>query len=337
MAESNSKIFYREMILGICRKCPCILFTMIICYNALATTSIDTTEAISIGGIKQFISIKGKDKSKPLLLFLHGGPGGSVMSYAGKFTHRLQEKFIVVQWDQRETGKTLAMNTSPVPLTFDLFVNDTHDIITSLLNQFQRNKIYLVGHSWGTALGFEIVRKYPDLLYAYVAISPMINQLESERIILERMKEKAERTKNTQEIKELAQVRIPFETGQDLYYDRKWLFDYNGQKNSTKNFSEKFALSWSATWLSVFNEACRINLLESLAEVKCPVYFCTGRKDYQTNFAITESYFKKVKAPKKDLFWFEGTGHSIPSAKPDLLQKIILEKILPETQKENAD
>ncbi|MFZ6009901.1 MAG: alpha/beta fold hydrolase [Bacteroidota bacterium] len=284
------------------------------------------TGTITIGGIKQYISFRGNDDTKPLLLFLHGGPGGSVMSYAHKFTARLQENFIVVQWDQREAGETLKLNSSPLPLSLSLFENDTHEMIDSLLKRFHRQKLYLVGHSWGTVLGFDIAKKIPDRLYAFVAISPVINQLESERIILSKMKEKA---KSQQEIEELDQIKIPFETWEDLYYHRKWLFAFNGQ--TVRSFSKSFASNWAATWLHAWNEAASINLMESLPAIRCPVYFFIGTKDYQTNFKIAEDYFNKVQAPKKQIYWFEQTGHSIPSAQPRLMQEIIVEKIFPET------
>ena len=153
-------------------------------YRGLSQTAIDSTGTLTVGGIKQFVSIKGKDNRNPLLLFLHGGPGNSVIHYAEKFTHKLQEHFIVVQWDQRNAGKTLALNNSPEPLTVDLFESDTHQLIDSLLKRFHQPKLYLVGHSWGTFLGFYMAKNYPELLYAYIPICPMINQLESERIIL---------------------------------------------------------------------------------------------------------------------------------------------------------
>jgi pimeloyl-ACP methyl ester carboxylesterase len=306
---------------------------LIIGNNAFAITPIDTTEFILVGGIKQYVSIKGKDRSKPLLLFLHGGPGGSVMSYADKFTLRLQQKFVVVQWDQRETGKTLKLNPSPVPLTLSLFQQDTHDLVVSLLHQFKQQKIYLLGHSWGTILGFYMAKHYPELLHAYVAISPMINQLESERIILTKMKQNAQKTGDHLQQEELSTIKVPFENGEQLYFHRKWLFVFNGQKTTLKTFSKNFALNWSATWLQVWNEASAINLNESLPVLNCPVYFCIGRKDYQTNYRLTEVYYEKLKAPKKQLFWFDNTGHSIPTAKPNLLQDIIINKILPETYK----
>ncbi|MGC4038209.1 MAG: alpha/beta hydrolase [Chitinophagaceae bacterium] len=293
--------------------------------------SIDVSYSIKINGINQWVNVKGKDVRKPLLLWLCGGPGSSVINGSDKFTSKLQENFIVVQWDQRETGKTLSLNKSDQPLTLHLFEQDTHDIIDSLLNQFHYKKIYLAGHSWGTALGFYIADKYPELLYAFIAISPMINQTESERMTLSMLLERATKRNKKREIEELSQVKIPFETGEQLYFDRKWLFSFNGQKLLGITFPKSFALGWAATWLPVFNEASAVNLFISAPEIKCPVYFFAGRKDYQTHFSITEDYFNKVIAPKKELFWFENSGHQIPNSEPGMMQDIIITRILPQT------
>lgn len=289
---------------------------------------IDTTEVLSIGGIRQFITIKGTDRSLPLLLFLHGGPGGSVMHYANKFTHRLQHHFVVIQWDQRQTGKTLALNPSPLPLTLERFQRDTHEMITALLAKFGREKLYLVGHSWGTALGFHIARNYPDLLFAYVSIGPMIDQLESERIALRMLKDGAQGHGDPEAVAELDKVRIPFENGEQLYYHRKWLLK---QSRTSKDLSKAYVIEWARTWLHVFNEASRDNLVKSTPSIGCPLYFFAGRRDYQTNSTLAEQYYLSVTAPKKGFFWFERSGHSIPSSAPERLQSIIIETILPAT------
>ena len=293
-----------------------------------AQTAIDREELIVIGGIKQYITLQGKDTSLPLLLFLHGGPGGSVMNYSEKFTGKLQSHFIVVQWDQRETGRTLELNASTLPLSLSRFQEDAHALIDSLLKRFSRQKLYLAGHSWGTALGFHIARKYPERLYAYIPIGPMINQLESERIILAMMMEKARKEANAVMLNELVKVNIPFQDGEQLYYHRKWLSDFSG---SRKKLSKEFVLDWSRRWLALFNEASGENLIESLPVVGCPVYFLAGRHDYQTNSSITDQYFQQLRAPKKALYWFEKSGHSIPTSEPERMQDLIIEKILPET------
>ncbi len=292
-----------------------------------AQTPIDREEEITIGGIKQYVTITGTDRSQPLLLFLHGGPGGSVMNYADKFTDKLRQHFIVIQWDQRETGRTRELNPSPIPLSLSLFQNDTRELVDTLLRRFGREKLYLAGHSWGTALGFDFARKYPGRLYAYIAIGPMINQLESERVSLAMMKEIARKTGNHQEMEELEKVNIPFQNADQLYFHRKWLLDL---ARSRKKLSESYVKDWSAIWLPVFNEASKENLMQTLPEIGCPVYFFAGRTDYQTNSTITETYYNLVKAPKKALCWFD-CAHSIPSSQPQRMQQVIIEKVLPET------
>jgi len=293
-----------------------------------AQTAVDTEESITVGGIRQFISIKGKDHLLPLLLFLHGGPGGSVMKYAGNFTENLQEHFIVVQWDQRETGRTLELNASPIPLSVSLFQHDTYEVIQYLLKRFRREKIYLAAHSWGTVLGFHIAGKYPELLYAYMPVGPMINQQESERIALAMLREQAAKARNEKQLEELSTVHIPFQNGEELYYHRKWLLNFAG---SRKKLSRSYVVNWSARWLKVFNDASAQNLMEDLKQVRCPVYFFAGRKDYQTNSAITEKYHEMLTAPKKGLFWFEFSAHAIPTSEPELFQQLIIENVLPET------
>ncbi len=290
-------------------------------YRGLCQTAVDSTGTLSIGGIKQFVSIKGKDNRNPLLLFLHGGPGNSVIHYAEKFTHKLQEHFIVVQWDQRNAGKTLTLNKSPEPLTVDLFEHDTHQVIDSLLARFHQSKLYLVGHSWGTYLGFYMAKNYPELLYAYIPICPMIDQLESERITLKAMKEKASKNGNEKALQELNRVKVPFENGSQLYFHRKWVLEFMGSK---AKITEKQVQEWASMWLPVFNEASKDNLFESAPTLRCPVYFFVGGQDVQTNSGITEKYYNILDAPKKELHWFERSGHSLPTTEPELLQEIII-------------
>lgn len=299
---------------------------------AFGQHAIDSAGTIRIGDIHQYVQIKTKDDTKPLFLFLHGGPGNSVIPYGQKFTSELQKHFIVIQWDQRESGQTLALNKSNRPLSISLFETDTRALIDSLLRRFKRPKLYLAGHSWGTVPGFYIATNYPELLYAYIPICPMINQLKSEKIILDIMKQKAVDEKNQKAIAELSKVTVPFGTGEQLYFHRKWLLNYNGSKTI---LSKSHVTGWSATWLSIFNEASTDDLMETTKVLRCPIYFCVGRNDYQTNSTITEKYYQALQAPKKNLFWFEKSAHSVPTNESQLLQEIIITKILPETYSEN--
>jgi pimeloyl-ACP methyl ester carboxylesterase len=303
------------------------LFFLLVNTRSFCQKPIDTSAIIAIGGIKQYIQIKGKDDSKPILLFLHGGPGGSLLRKTESITGKLQQHFVVVQWDQRETGETLKLNRSSQPLTLSLFYNDTHDLIDTLLTKFQKPKLYLAGYSWGSGLGFYMADKYPELLYAYLAISPVINQWRSDSISLAMLKEMMGNKARS----ELSQVNIPFENAEQLYYHRKWLLKHEGQKFVSISLRKSFVQAWAATWFNVFSRACDINLFESLPTINCPVYFFAGEKDYNTNSSITRDYFNKVAAPQKDLFLFANAGHGLLETNPGLFQDIIIDKILPET------
>ncbi len=311
----------------------CLLFAAL--HGHAQTKSIDTTETVSIGGIQQFITIKGVDRTNPILLFLHGGPGSSVMANAAKFTSRLQQHFTVVQWDQRETGKTQKLNTTAVPLTADLMIEDTHELIIYLLRHFGQSKLYLAGHSWGTFLGFGIAAKYPQLLYAWIAISPMIDQTASEKITLGILKEDAATKHNGKALEELNKVEIPFGNWEQLYYTRKWLFEYTGQPIGNANGFKRFFSTWAGIWLSVWNEAVSKDLFRDLPEISCPVYFLAGTKDIQTHFSIAETYYQQLKAPKKNFFRFENSGHVLPDSDPAMIQEVIIQRILAETDMRN--
>lgn len=305
------------------------LVTILLNSHSSAQTKIDTTEAIPAGGIKQVVKIEGKDRSKPLFLFITGGPGSEGIYDENKFyLDELKKYFVVVAWDQRNCGKTLNLNPSPVKLTVKLYENDTHQLVTALLKQFHQKKLFIMGWSWGTVLGFYMADKHPEQVYAYMAVSPAVNQWESERISLNELKQKAMQQKNKRAIAELAKVKIPFENGLQNYYDRKWLSLLNGEAiGDTTEFKKYFTENSEMT--ALFKEANYIDLTVSMPKVNCPVYFFVGRNDHQTNYLLSEKYYKQLAAPKKNLFWFYKSGHLVPVTEPVLMQQVVIKQILP--------
>ncbi len=307
------------------------LFIAVLSFGFGIAQPIDTAEIVNIAGMKQYISIKGSDRNAPLILFLHGGPGRSLIPFADKFSNRLQQKFVVVQWDQRGVGETLKLNASPAALSVSALQADAHELVEYLLNSFHQKKLYLVGHSFGNVLGFYMADKYPQLLYAYVAISPVVDQIKSNRQTLAMLQKQAKKDNNKTELQELAMVPIPIQNPEQLYYFSKWLFIYNDVDFAKQDDFKATYIEWATTWQPVWNEAIKNNLFKTLKAVKCPTYFFIGRGDNQTFANISAAYFKTLIAPKKQLFWFEQSGHTIFNTEPDKLQEIIMDKILPAT------
>ncbi len=181
----------------------------------------------------------------------------------------------------------------------------------------------------GEGFLFKIAADHPELLKACIAVSPMVNQLESERLSLKWMLDKAKQENNQEALKELQSVSVPFANGEQLYFHRSWLIKMAGRKSPSKSFVE----SWATKWLDVFNEGSAINFFVTAPQIECPVYFLVGRKDYQTHFKVTEDYYKLLKARAKDLFWFENSGHNLTTSDPVRLQEIVINDILPKTGK----
>lgn len=278
-----------------------------------------------IGGIKQFVEIKTDDASKPVLLFLSGGPGSSMMNSAPSFTAILKSRFTIVQWDQRDAGKTLKLNPSPTQPSVAQMEKDTYEVIQFLRRELKQDKIYLLGSSWGNVLGFSIVRNHPELLHAYFASNPVVSQLASEKELLGVLK--AHFKDDAVASEELGRVSMSFKKDEDMFFLRKWLFFKEGKKFATSEDFKNGSRQWAKTWLPVWNEVLSIDLPRTLKKIECPIYFLVGRNDLQTSTRITEAYFGQVKAPKKALFLFENSGHQIHQDEPEKFQHRIIEAL----------
>lgn len=275
-----------------------------------------------IGGIKQFIEIKTDDLRKPVLLFLSGGPGSSMLNNATAFTRILKTRFTIAQWDQRDAGKTLKLNPSPGQPTVEQMESDTLQVIEFVRKELKQEKIYLLGSSWGNVLGFHAVKQHPEWLHAYFAVNPVVSQLASEQALLATLKTHFK--DDAVASKELAGIDPALDTDDDLYYLRKWLFHKEGKDFATsKEFRDMF-FQWAKTWSPVWKTVMTIDLRKSLATAACPVYFFVGKNDIQTSASITQEYFSALQAPKKALFLFEHSGHQIHHDEPEKFQHTII-------------
>ncbi|WP_425253887.1 alpha/beta fold hydrolase [Janthinobacterium sp. NFX145] len=304
-----------------------VLFLTLMPFSACKAQAlaIDALLTPDIGGIKQFVEIKTDDSKKPVLLFLSGGPGSSMMKNADAFTAILKNRFTLVQWDQRDAGKTLKLNPSPSQPSVAQMEQDTYQVITFLQKELKQEKIYLLGSSWGNVLGFHIVKQHPELLHAYFAVNPVISQLASEKELLKTLK--VHFKDNAVASQELGSITFPFASDESMFYLRKWLFYKDGKEFATSEGFKTGFLQWSKTWSPVWNEVMNTDLPKTLQSVDCPVYFFVGKNDIQTSTRITQDYFEQLQAPRKGLFVFEQSGHQIHQDEPVKFQEAIIKTL----------
>lgn len=310
-----------------------------------AEDGINSLEQVKLGGVKQWISIRGTNAHNPVLLFLHGGPGSANIAKLRIQVPELEKHFVVVNWDQRGAGKSFSLGTDPAVLSREQLVSDAHELVGILKQRFNVDKIYLMGFSWGTVLGLSLASRYPDDYAAFISISQEVDFSEGEVLSLKYVRDNAQKTGNTEAVAELASVN-PSYTSPDwqtqLSIQRKWLLYFGGVYRTTNSFSHElwmllkapeYSVAEAALWplgssrslKQMWQELMKINFFDEAPIIRCPVYFFVGRYDYNSPWELTESYYQKVNAPAgKRLIWFENSAHDIMFDEPEQLTQEVL-------------
>lgn len=215
---------------------------------------IASLEKIRLGGVDQWILIRGWDRSKPLLLFLHGGPGFPEMPFA-HVNADLERDFVVVHWDQRGAGKSYpAPNDS---LDVEQFVADTRELSGLLLQRFHGPKLLLVGHSWGSLVGALTAARDPEKFFGYVGISQFADAPESERMMYRFALEQADRTGNARAVRELRRIGLPpYEKMADFRTMKNWVGKFGESEHQAMSRWRFIRLAFaSPAWRDLANLA----------------------------------------------------------------------------------
>jgi pimeloyl-ACP methyl ester carboxylesterase len=309
-------------------------------------------ETVTLGGVEQTILIRTHDPANPVLLYLHGGPGSPEMPMLAHFNKELEKHFVVVNWDQRGAGKSFSRNIPAESFTIDQFIEDTHQLVAWCKQRFNQEKVFLIGHSWGSALGMYVVERYPEDFQAYVGTGQLADIRRNEQLSYEFVMEQARSHNHTKAIKQLQKIGYPedgsYQGGlKSFMIQRKWLSTFGGFLygessmrpviriyNKAPEYSAadmlRFMKGSRRSLQLMWDEIVEINLLEQVPAVKVPVYLAIGRHDYNVPFVLSEEYFDLLQAPSKELIWFENSAHSPPFEEPDKFNRLMIEKVLRE-------
>jgi pimeloyl-ACP methyl ester carboxylesterase len=311
--------------------------------------SIDQQQQIVLGGVQQSILIRGEDRSKPVLLWLHGGPGQPTMMLAHRYDHELIKHFVVVHWDQRGAGQSFASTLTPEQLTPEHLINDTYELVSYLRKYFGVPKIYLIGHSWGSQLGALTVARHPDLFYAYIGVAQAVSITDGYQHVYPELVARAQRAGNTNAVRELTQLGPPpYTTIEQLAVLGTWMAAFGGlSQQPGRSLLEEALLSpaYSLTDVvsyiqgasfsvhTLIDDLNQINLLTQARQLDVPVYLFHGRHDLASPATITERYFQELEAPQgKHLIWFEESAHTPPWEQPEQFNQA-MQQVLSETWK----
>jgi pimeloyl-ACP methyl ester carboxylesterase len=306
----------------------------------VAPNGVERAEAVTIGGIKQWVTIRGTDRRNPVLLVLHGGPGYVEMPLSWWYTRGWEEYFTIVQWDQRGAGKTYLLNDPAAvapTMTNARFNQDVDEMIAWLRKDLSKQKIFVWGHSWGSYLGLELAQRHPEWLYAYIGTGQVTNARESERRSWAFSMNAAKAARNHQAESELQSIAPYAVSGKPLALKEvmiahKWSDYFGGvmaYRTSQEDESHAGRLSPDYTDAEAphifdgndFSEKYLLAGVLSLdlsaqTNFKCPIFLFEGRHDRTINSDVAHEWFDKVLAPQKQFVWFENSAHEPESEEP---------------------
>jgi pimeloyl-ACP methyl ester carboxylesterase len=321
--------------------------------KVVSPNGIDQQMEVEIGGTKQWITIRGRDRKNPILLFLHGGPGAPEMPTSWTFQNPWEDYFTVVQWDQRGSGKTYNANDPKKirpTMSEDRMEQDTQELVQYLRATYHKDKIFVMGHSWGTVLGLRLAAEHPEWLYAYVGMGQMINTVESERLGYNALLKSAEAAHDTQAVKALKGIApYPEKNGAiplaKINVERNWSVKY-GQLSWNR---DSYGYYYHATQLSpdytdadlaAIDKGSDLSLtglmkdfvavdFTNTTDFRCPIILFNGRHDDTVSATLAADWFARVHAPAKKLVWFENAAHMMQIEEPGRVLVHLVEDVRP--------
>jgi pimeloyl-ACP methyl ester carboxylesterase len=294
-------------------------------HGKVVLNSIAEIERIRIGGINQYLMIRGNNIKNPVILFVHGGPGQSEIGYIRQSQKELEEKFVVVRWDQRGSGLSASKDIPKESLNINILVSDTNEITEYLIKRFNQPKILIAGHSWGTIIATNAVKNTPEKYLAYIGVGQFVDAKEGEKISYDYTTSEAKKQNNMKVINKLEKIGPPPYTADDFLIRAQCLSMLGCvfKTDPTINMGKTLMLSPEYTLLTKLSymknalasskilapEILQVKFLEDIKEFKVPVYFLMGKYDYHTPTAMVEKFYNQLQAPKKDLILFEKSAH----------------------------
>jgi pimeloyl-ACP methyl ester carboxylesterase len=287
---------------------------------------IDEASFVSIGGIEQWVTIRGWDRDNPVLLFLHGGPGDVTNPWAFALFAAWEKQFTVVQWDQRGAGRTLRKSglTVAPTITVPKMVADGIELSDYLRKRLGKEKIIIVAHSFGSIIGLQMARAKPELFYAYVGTGQVGDNAKNYFVAYEELLKKARAIANQEAIDDLTRVGPPpYKSGEGYGVQRRWANAFEGADqflfgtigltlvapgNSVQDLNDS-ADGQNLSGEQLVPQTKSIGAQELGKEFSVPIFFFQGAEDFTTPTALARKYLDSIKAPRKGFVSIQGGGH----------------------------
>jgi len=310
---------------------------------------IDALEAVPMGGMTQWIRIRGARRSNPVLLLMQQGPGLPIINEARTFGRllRLETGFTVVYWDQRGTGRSSApLRGSPADLDVSAtrMVDDTVAMLELLHDRFG-GKTFVGGFSFGATFAAQAAVRRPDLVAALVATGMDIDVPYAERHTYDFVLRTARERANQRAIRQLEKIGPPPHLDAARFSTRaRWAANFGGVTADatfatllrtlagsllrSPDYSVADALravrAVTATQAALLPELAVTDLVRTMPRLDVPVVLAQGRLDQVAPGEAAQRFHDSLTAPGKQLVWFEKSAHTPQYDEPAKFRELLM-------------
>ena len=296
-----------------------------------------------LGGIQQYVEIFKSSDNNPILLFVHGGPAWPQTPQFRYLNKEIANKFTVVIWEQRGTGKSYLKNKTPKNISLNQIIDDGQELIKIIKDRFNVEKIYLAGYSWGSIVGLKMVEENPADFLAYIGIAQVINPKKGMEISRGWLRENdtiAEDIQAMTVLDSLDNNLIPDDMEAFMkqyqlinkYEGAIYNKDAEKEIEKAQNYYEDYK---NYDWYEAFNYSIQFlsddlfsTDFQNLNKLSIPVYLILGRHDWNVPSVLAMEWFDNLDAPKKEVFWMENAAHGTLEEDPVQFNRIMNEMIL---------
>lgn len=291
--------------------------------------AVDRTTFVELGGVEQFVSMRGRSTANPVLIVCHGGPALPSLPSSWTWQRGVEDYFTVVNYDQRASGKSAASVNDETDLSVDRYVADLVELIVWLQGELGVTKVGVLGHSWGSIIGVTLAARRPDLLWSYIGVGQVISGPENEVESFGHAVRSATADRNEEALAELRALG-DYPGAQPLTLERvvacrRWAQHYGGlsaHRSESAYLMESAELSpyYTEDELELIGDGQQATMPQVLPQLlhfdgsdhvtfDVPMLLFLGRHDWTTPTAPVERWIERVTAPSKDVVWFENSAH----------------------------
>lgn len=306
---------------------------------------------VPINGVEQGMVIRGQDTSNPVLLWVHGGPGMPDYPLTQKYPTDLEDLFTIVWWDQRGAALSYDSDIPPSTITIEQFIDDTLAVTDYLRQRFDQDRIYILGHSWGSFIAVQAAARSPERYVAYLGMAQVVYQLRSEKIAYDYLLEAYRERGDTAMVRDLEAAPVTMRDGTpEAYLKLRDTAMHQLGVGTTHEMKSVITGIFLASWrfrgytlkekvdlwrgrafsrsFGLWDQMIRTDLRTTVPTLQIPVYLFEGEFDYTCVTSLAEDYLERLQAPVKGLYVFHNSAHSPLLEEPQAARRIFERDVL---------